>query len=74
MWLYAGPEGGSVVSKKPDPLAEIPLTVTCWGEGSIGTVSGEALAGAAGGGAFSWMTRTPQEFVEFAYSWKVQKV
>ncbi len=61
-------------SKKPEPLDEVPVTFTVT-DGCPGrSVSGEAEAGIAGGGGCSLITRRPQEFVELAYSWKVQKV
>ncbi len=60
-------------SKKPDPSVEVPVTVT-FTEGLDPTAEGVADDGVAGPRARTSITRTPQESVPFAYSWKAQNV
>src|SRR3954451_24260937 len=75
MWSKSGYGGpGSVVSKEPEPSVGAPVMITATDVSPVWIVLGDADAGVAGGGAFSWMTRTPHELWPFAYSWKVQKV
>ena len=40
----------------------------------VAGATGVAVDGVAGGGACSWITRTPHELGALAYSWNVQKV
>ena len=68
MWLEKPAPG----SKKPEPSVDVPVTSEPIEQLPAATVS--AAEGVAGGGACSWITLTPHELLELAYSWKVQKV
>ena len=61
-------------SKNPESLLDVPVITTEVDVWPCETVAGLAADGVAGGGALSWIARTPQELFAFAYSWKVQKV
>src|SRR3954454_16969071 len=75
MWLQnPGPPGAEPGSKKPEPVTWVPVICTFTDDCPGATGLGLAVDGVAGGGGCSLITRRPQEFVEFAYSWKVQKV
>ena len=69
-----GPPLSGPGSKNPEPFVEVPVIVTVTDAWPGRIVLGAAEAGVAGGGAFSWITRTPQSSSALAYSWKVQKV
>src|SRR5262245_29281194 len=76
MWFAKpGPPGSAPGSKKPEPDDEVPVMTTLTDGRAPQTAAGAADAGAAGGGARSWTTRTAQLFVgESAYSCTVQTV
>src|SRR6266446_2798956 len=50
-------------SKKPEPFVDVPLTTTLTLATPWVIDEGLQLTGVAGGGAFSWMTCTPQELL-----------
>ena len=75
MWFgNPGPPVSGPGSKKPEPFNDVPVIITGTDDRPVRIVLGAADAGVAGGGAFSWMTRTPQTFWADVYSWNVQKV
>src|SRR6185503_11347046 len=75
MWFgNPGPPVSGPGSKNPEPPVDVPVIVTGTDDWPGRTVLGLADAGVAGGGAFSWITRTPQTLFALAYSWNVQNV
>jgi hypothetical protein len=75
MWLgKPGPPVSGPGSKNPEPAVDVPVIWTLTDDWPGAIVDGMAEAGVAGGGARSWITRTPHESVASAYSWNVQNV
>jgi len=65
------PEPGS---KNSEPETEVPVITILTPLDPMGTEGGFALEGVAGGGALSWTTWIPQEFVALQYSCTVHIV
>src|SRR5262245_11782169 len=74
-WLaYPGLPVSGPGSKNSEPEAEVPVIVTFTADWPGVRLSGAAAAGVTGGGAASWMARTPQELAALQYSWNVHIV
>src|SRR5207247_6983302 len=61
-------------SKNAEPELEVPVIVTSVDAAPRATDEGLADAGVTGGGAISFITRTPHEFTASVYSWNVHSV